>query len=104
MIARLDRRIRPRVLSPRRTSPATCQGTRATSIAGGLAAVAETFAGRARAVHAVLVDGLPGAVWSAGGKPRVVFGFTISAGKIVAIDLLADPDHLAEIEVAGLDG
>ena len=35
----------------------------------GAAAVAKTFAGRARAAQPALVDGLAGAVWAPGGKP-----------------------------------
>jgi len=38
-------------------------------------------------------------VWAPGGKPRVAFAFTIGAGRIVAIDLLADPGRLAEVIV-----
>jgi RNA polymerase sigma factor (sigma-70 family) len=68
----------------------------------GAAAVAGTFSGRARAARSALVDGVPGAVWAAGGRPRVVFGFTITDGRIVQIDLLADPDHLARLELAVL--
>jgi RNA polymerase sigma-70 factor (ECF subfamily) len=66
----------------------------------GAAAVAGTFSGRARAAQPALVNGAAGAVWAPGGRPRVVFGFTISHGKIVAIDLLADPDRLRQLDVA----
>ncbi len=65
----------------------------------GAAAVAETFKGRARVAQAALVNGAVGAVWAAGGRPRVVFAFTITHGKIVAIDLLADPERLGRLEV-----
>jgi RNA polymerase sigma-70 factor, ECF subfamily len=63
----------------------------------GAMAVAETFSGRARVAQLALVDGTVGAVWAPGGKPRVVFAFTISNGKIVGIDLLADPDRLSRL-------
>jgi hypothetical protein len=33
------------------------------------------------------------------GRPRVVFGFTITRGKIVGINLVADPEHLDEIDL-----
>src|SRR5437667_8798227 len=59
----------------------------------GAAAVAETFSGRARAARPALVNGAAGAVWAPGGRPRVVFGFTITRGKIVEIELLADPER-----------
>jgi RNA polymerase sigma-70 factor (ECF subfamily) len=65
----------------------------------GAAAVAETFSGRARAAQPALVDGAHGLVWVAGGRPRVVFDFTITDGRIVAIDLLADPEHLGRLDL-----
>jgi RNA polymerase sigma-70 factor (ECF subfamily) len=69
----------------------------------GAAAVAETFAGRARAARPALVDGVPAAVWAPGGRPRVVFGFAIADGRIVGIDVLADPERLRQLDVAVLD-
>jgi RNA polymerase sigma-70 factor (ECF subfamily) len=68
----------------------------------GAAAVAETFSGRARVAQLALVDGAVGAVWAPGGRPRVVFGFTITAGRIVAIELLADPARLGQLDLAVL--
>ncbi|HSP98648.1 MAG TPA: hypothetical protein VL049_15610 [Candidatus Dormibacteraeota bacterium] len=66
-------------------------------------AVADTFKGRARAAQLALVDGAAGAAWIVGGQPRVVFGFTIARGKIVAIDLLADPARLGQLDLVMLD-
>lgn len=77
--------------------------TGAERVVRGAAAVAETFKGRARAALLALVDGLPGAVWMHGGRPRVLFAFTMSAGKIVEIELLSDPDLLREVELTVLD-
>jgi RNA polymerase sigma-70 factor (ECF subfamily) len=68
----------------------------------GVAAVAGTFSGRARAARPALVDGAPGAVWAPGGRPRVAFGFTVTSGRIVRIDLLADPERLARLQLAEL--
>jgi hypothetical protein len=65
----------------------------------GATAVAETFNGRAQAARPALVDGSPGAVWSQGGQVRVVFDFTITEGRIRAIDLIADPAHVAELDL-----
>jgi len=70
----------------------------------GAAAVADTFAGRARAARPALIDGAAGLVWAPGGVPRVVFGFTITDGRIVAIDVVADPERLSRLQVALLDG
>ena len=47
----------------------------------GAAAVADTFKGRARVAQLALVDGAVGAVWAPGGRPRVVFGFTIAGSE-----------------------
>ena len=33
----------------------------------------------------------------------MVLGFTISAGKIVAIDLLADPERIRQLDLVVLD-
>jgi RNA polymerase sigma factor (sigma-70 family) len=65
----------------------------------GAVAVAQTFSGRAKAARLALVNGVPSAVWAAGGKPRVVFEFTIAGEKVVAIELVSDPEHLAQMEV-----
>jgi RNA polymerase sigma-70 factor (ECF subfamily) len=65
----------------------------------GAAAVAGTFSGRARVALPALIDGAPGAVWAPGGRPRVAFAFTIADGKIVAIELLADPERLRHVEM-----
>ena len=70
----------------------------------GSRAVAETFKGRAQAARLALVNGDAGAVWSVGGGPRVVFEFTITRGKIVQIDLLADPERLLQLDVVVLGG
>jgi RNA polymerase sigma factor (sigma-70 family) len=66
----------------------------------GSAAVAETFFGRAQAARMALVDGAAGLVWAVGERPRAVFNFTIVGEKIVAIDLVADPERIGEMDVA----
>ena len=65
----------------------------------GASAVAATFAGRARVARPALVDGAPGLVWSQSGRPRIVFDFILQNGKIVAIDLIADPERLQETDL-----
>jgi RNA polymerase sigma-70 factor (ECF subfamily) len=71
--------------------------------ARGAGAVAEAFAGRARAARPALIDGLPGLVWMVDGSPKVVFDFTVVGDKVVAIEMLADAALLAglELEVIG---
>ena len=66
----------------------------------GAAAVAQQFAGRARFAQVALVDGAAGAVWAPGGQPRVVFAFTIGDdGRIVAIELFADPTRIGQLDL-----
>jgi hypothetical protein len=72
-------------------------------LARGARTVAETFSGRARAARFALVDGAAGAVWAPDRRPRVVFGFKVAHGKIVQIDILADPEHLRSLNLAVLD-
>lgn len=69
----------------------------------GAPEVARAFAGRARTARRALIDGAPGAVWAPDGRPRAVFDFTIVDGRIVAVEVLADPTHLAQLEVTFLD-
>jgi RNA polymerase sigma-70 factor (ECF subfamily) len=65
----------------------------------GAEAVAEQFSGQAQAAQLALIDGVPGAVWAAGGVPRVLFGFKVRDGKVVEIDLVADPERLGRATV-----
>ena len=65
----------------------------------GARAVAEQFVGGAHAAQLALIDGVPGAVWAPKGKPRVVFGFTIEDGKIIGIELVADPERLGRMKI-----
>ena len=69
----------------------------------GAHAVAETFKGRAQVAQTALLDGTVGAAWSAGGQVRVAFAFTITDGRITAIDLLADPERLQTLNITLLD-
>jgi RNA polymerase sigma-70 factor, ECF subfamily len=70
----------------------------------GVQAVAGFFSGRARAARPALIDGVAGLVWATGGRPRVVFSFTLAGEKITAIDLLGDPGVLARLDLVMLPG
>jgi RNA polymerase sigma-70 factor (ECF subfamily) len=65
--------------------------------------VAGTFSGRARAAQPALVNGAAAAVWAPGGRPRVVFDFTITNGKIRRIDMIADPEQLRQLDLVILN-
>ena len=69
----------------------------------GAPGVADTITGRARFAQPALVNGVVGAVWVPVGRPRVVFGFTITRGKILEIDLVADPERLGQIDLVFLE-
>ena len=69
----------------------------------GATAVARLFSGRAQAAQPALINGAAGLVWAPGGKPRVVFGFTMAHGKILGIDLVADAERLRKVDVVILD-
>jgi len=75
----------------------------ATDLVHGARAVAETFSGRARAAKLALINGQPGAVWAAGGQPRVVFSFTVDGNNITGIELLANSSTLDELDLILLD-
>jgi RNA polymerase sigma-70 factor, ECF subfamily len=68
----------------------------------GARAVAGFFSGRAAAVRPALIDGAPGAIWTHLGETRVLFAFTITGGTITVIDLIADPERIARLEVIPL--
>jgi RNA polymerase sigma factor (sigma-70 family) len=72
----------------------------------GLPAVAEqvrTFARFAEFARPALVNGAAGVVVAPRGRPFAVAGFTVAGGRIVEIDLLADPARLRELDLTVLD-
>jgi RNA polymerase sigma factor (sigma-70 family) len=71
----------------------------------GAAAVATlAMGGGARAARAALVNGTVGAIIAPRRRLLMVFDFTIEHGKIVAIDAIADPERLGQLELAVLTG
>jgi len=70
----------------------------------GVDAVAAIFLGRAKAARLALINGVTGMVWAAGGRPRVIFNFTLTGGKITAIDLVGDPGTLEQLDLVTLPG
>jgi len=72
-------------------------------IVRGSSAVAKTFSGRAQAARPALIDGAMGAAWAPGGQPRAAFGFTVTRGKIVEIEIVADPETLSRLDVKLLE-
>ena len=69
--------------------------------AEAVAAGALTFRRFAYTATRGLVNGLPGGVaWMPDGRPYAVVGLVVAGGRIVAIDVLADPDRLARLDLA----
>lgn len=62
-----------------------------------------TFAQPGASVRSALVNGAAGVVVVAAGRPFAVMGFTVTGGKIVAINVLADPERLDQLDLAGFD-
>jgi RNA polymerase sigma-70 factor (ECF subfamily) len=71
--------------------------------AAEIAGRAISFSQPSAVLHPVLVNGDPGIVAVLDGRPFSVMAFTVSGGRIVAIDVLADPDRLAGLDLSSLD-
>jgi RNA polymerase sigma-70 factor (ECF subfamily) len=72
----------------------------------GARAVAERalmFARLSPYVRPALVNGAAGVVVAPRGRPFSVMGFTVAGGRIVAIDVLADPERLSRLDLTVLD-
>jgi RNA polymerase sigma factor (sigma-70 family) len=69
----------------------------------GAADVARVFLGSAQAARPALVDGTPGAAWAPGGRPRVIWTFKVEQGRIVEVQVVADPKTIARLEVLLVD-
>ncbi|HYH93518.1 MAG TPA: sigma-70 family RNA polymerase sigma factor [Candidatus Saccharimonadales bacterium] len=68
--------------------------------AQAVATNAMTFRRVATSATRTLVNGLPGGVaWAPDGRPFAVLSFTVVAGRIVEIDVLADPERLARLHL-----
>lgn len=65
----------------------------------GSNAVGSFFKGRAADAEAAVVDGAPAAMWAPGGRPLVVFLFTIVDGRITAIDIVRDPERIGAFTI-----
>ncbi len=47
--------------------------------------------------HPALVNGIPGVLITAGGRPVAIMAFTVTDGAVTAIRALTDPDRLAQV-------
>lgn len=78
----------------------------ATEVRTARAVAEETrlFAARARASAVLLVNGAPGIVVAPGGRLFAVLRVTVRAGRISALDVVAEPSRLEELELALVGG
>jgi RNA polymerase sigma-70 factor (ECF subfamily) len=68
-----------------------------------VAGQAVTFGRLSPFARPALINGAVGVVVAADGRPLSVMAFTVTDGRIVAIDVLADPERLHELDLAALD-
>jgi RNA polymerase sigma-70 factor (ECF subfamily) len=75
-----------------------------TVIRGAEAVAGQAFRGAipAALVQPALVNGAAGAVITVGGRPFAVMGFTVTEGRIVEIDAIADPERVRRVAAAVL--
>lgn len=78
------------------------------SLVRGAQAVAEqamTFRRFAETATRILVNGIPGGVaWAPDGSPFAILALTVTGGKIVAVDVLADPERLGKLDLTMVAG
>jgi RNA polymerase sigma-70 factor (ECF subfamily) len=55
-------------------------------------------------IRPALINGAAGTVTLRDGKPFAIAGFTVRNGKVVEMDILADPERLAQVDLTLLDG
>lgn len=83
-------------LGPGRGEPLRTDG------ASGVAGRALMFAGGGRTPHSATVDGAAGVVLTEEGRPVAIMGFTVVRKKVAAIDVVADRDRIAELDLSFL--
>ena len=72
----------------------------ATRVARGAIAFADPDA----VLYSGLVNGAAGVVTVVDGRPFSVMGFTVANGRIVAVDVLADPERIERLNLSAIDG
>ena len=71
-------------------------------IRGAATVAQQAVRGRARAAQPALVNGAVGVIVAPRGRLLMVLDFTIRNGKIVAIDAIADPERVRQLDLAML--
>ena len=77
---------------------------RSTQGAAAVAGLARSYGAPEREARPAVVNGAAGAVIFVAGQPTAVMGFVVRGGCIAAIDVLADPERIARIDVRAVTG
>jgi RNA polymerase sigma-70 factor (ECF subfamily) len=72
--------------------------------AASVAKLARGYAGPERDVRAATVNGAAGAVVFVGGCATAIMGFVVRDGRVAAIDVLADPERIAKLDLSPIGG
>ena len=72
--------------------------------ASSVAKLARSYAGPEREVRAAAVNGAAGAVIFVTGQPTAIMGFLVRGGRVAAVDVLADPERIARIDLSAVSG
>jgi RNA polymerase sigma-70 factor (ECF subfamily) len=72
--------------------------------AAAVAGLARSYAAPEREARPAIVNGAAGAVILVADRPVAIMGFVVRGGRIAAIDVLADPDRIARIDVRAVTG
>ncbi|PTA44779.1 RNA polymerase sigma factor SigJ [Micromonospora sp. RP3T] len=85
-----------------RSDGGTARARHTTVLTGAteVAAQATTFGRLFPYARPVLVNGAAGVLVGAGGRPLSVMAFTVTGGRIAAVDVIADPHRLAALGLA----
>ncbi|OBK44907.1 sigma-70 family RNA polymerase sigma factor [Mycobacterium sp. 1081908.1] len=70
--------------------------------AASVAKLARGYAEPEREVRPAIVNGAAGAVVFVGGRPTAIMGFVVRDGRVASIDVLADPNRIAKLDLRGV--
>ena len=79
-------------------------GLRSVRGAPTVAGLARGYAAPEREARPAVVNGAAGAVIFVAGEPTAIMGFVVRGGRIAAIDVLADPERIARIDLGAVTG
>ncbi|CDO89616.1 sigma-70 family RNA polymerase sigma factor [Mycobacterium triplex] len=72
--------------------------------ASSVARLARGYAGPGREVRAATINGAAGAVVFVTGRPTAIMAFVVRNGVVAAIDVLADPERIARLDLKAVSG